>query len=99
MYNYTFGIGDISNVPKTYLIAGSNDGTTWFPIQLASIATNPFGSTNFRPATSYLLANSSTIQILTSAAVPAGASVTTTAYSTSGNAYTYFRIIVNTIFN
>ena len=95
LYNYTFACGGTGNIPKNYLIAGSNDGTTWYPIQLASMASNPFGSTNFRPATSYLLANSSSIQTLTSAAVPAGVSVTTTSYFTSRNAYTYFRIISN----
>ena len=98
LYNYTFACASYDNIPRIYLIAGSNDGTNWYPIQLGSMASNPFGSTNYRPATSYLLANYTGTQTLTSVAVPAGVTVTTTSYSTSANAYTYFRIISNQSF-
>jgi len=95
LYNYTFATGNNSNnIPKNYLIAGSNDGITWYPIQLASMASNPFSAIS-TSATSYLLANSSSIQTLNVGG--SSASVTTTAYSTSGNSYTYFRIIANTL--
>jgi len=95
LYNYTFGCGgDFNNIPKIYLIAGSNDGTSWYPIQFVNMgATNPFNATY--TSGTYLLANYTGTQSLIAGAT---ATITTTAYSTSGNAYTYFRIISNVSF-
>ena len=95
MYSYTFACGGFPNLPQTYWIVGSTDGTNWYPIQSASMASNPL-NTNFTTCTSYLLANYNGTQTITGAST---ATVTTTNYSTSGNAYTYFRILCTVGFN
>ena len=107
MYSYTFACGGNAGLPQNYWIIGSNDGTNWYPIQNAIMAANPFGNTNngnnFATCTNYLLANSNATQTLTgSNGTGSGATtvnVTTTNYATSGNAYTYFRIISTVGFN
>jgi hypothetical protein len=97
LYSYNFGANSDApnNMPKTYFIVGSNDGTNWYPIQQASINTNPF-TTSGIPTSLPIIVNQSGAQIMSSAA--ASGTVTCTAYSTSANTYTYFRIIANTTF-
>jgi hypothetical protein len=87
MYSYQFATGFITaRLPKTYYIVGSNDGATWYPIQYGSGGTvTSTGTFTLVPST-----------IIVSAAGGQGfgsSSVTFTTYSTTTNAYTYFRLV------
>jgi hypothetical protein len=90
MYSYTWQSSGIAQQPKNYYIVGSNDGATWYPIQYAVGVTTPFTAAN-QLCSTYLLANSTSTQTIQGG--QAG-SFTTTSYSTSASAYTYFRLIV-----
>ena len=97
MNSYSFGYATYGNVPLTYYIVGSNDNSTWYPIQLCSaISANPIGTSSFISLTNYIMVNvSGTQQLISSAATVNG---TFTTFPTTTNAYTYFRIICMTIF-
>ena len=95
MSSYTFaGGGGFDNFPKKYWIIGSNDGTTWYPIQYASLTTNPVTS-GYQTCTTYILTNQSGTQSIQGGQTGLG---TFTAYATTTNAYTYFRILTTNIF-
>jgi hypothetical protein len=96
MSSYNFGCGNTLNVPKTYVIAGSLDGTTWFPLQSVNMgSTNPF-TTNFTSAISGpIMINGPTSQIMNGGF---SATLSCTNYTTSITAYSYFRIIVNSVY-
>ena len=92
--SYTGSCGfDGKQFPKIYYLIGSNDGTTWFPIQSANITTTPF-TTAYSACSNYLQVNFTGTQTLI--AGQAG-SVTTTSYSTSTQAYIYFRMVITHI--
>ena len=94
MQSYTFSCGGpVNQTPKTYYIIGSNDGTTWFPIQYVSMGSNPY-TTTFSTASTYITTNQSGSQNLVVGANTAV--LTCTTYSTTVNTYTYFRILVTT---
>ena len=94
--SYTFQVYNAGNLPKSYYIVGSSDGTTWQPIQSCLLATNPITSTNVK-CSNDLLVNFNGIQTLIG---NVSSAVTTTAYtSTTTTAYTYFRIIVTSLFS
>ena len=95
MYTYTFA-GTGTSLPKNYYIVGSNNGTTWYPIHYCQMAGYPLGTTGWLPYTSYITVNYTGNQTVTSSV--SSATGATTAYSTSTNAYTYFRLIVNNTF-
>ena len=96
MYSYSYTCYNQVGIAKTYYIVGSNDGSTWFPIQLATFpeATNPFTLPG-QSQTNFTLVNFNGIQSVTAGT---SASLTTTTYSTTTNAYTYFRVIATQIF-
>ena len=87
--SFAFGIGPnaypSTNTPKTYYIVGSNDGSTWVPLQFGN-----FTISAFTGASVFINMNTTGTQTLTSTMV---GSVATTAYSFTTNAYTYFRLI------
>jgi len=87
--SFALGIGPNqypnTNTPKTYYIVGSNNGTTWYPLQYGT-----FTITAFTALSSYININTTGTQTLTSTMV---GSVATTAYSYATSAYTYFRLI------
>ena len=85
--------GTIATFPKIYYLIGSNDGSTWFPLQFANITTTPF-TTTFSVSSNSLQVNVTGIQTLN--AGQAG-SVTTTSYATSTQAYMYFRMVITHI--
>jgi hypothetical protein len=85
--------GTIGQFPKTYYLVGSNDGSTWFPLQFANITTTPF-TAGYTVCSNYLQVNVTGTQTLT--AGQAG-SVTTISYATSTQAYMYFRMIITHI--
>jgi hypothetical protein len=93
MYSYNFASGNILNIPKTYVIAGSLDGTTWFPLQSVNMGvTNPFTISNVPATSPPILINGPTSQMMNST------TITCTNYTTSTTAYTYFRIIANSVY-
>lgn len=95
LQSYTYACGGYPNIPKTYYIAGSNDGSTWYPVQYVSMTTNPL-TANFQVCTSNLLVNYTGAQIIQGAQTGSGV---TTAYSTSTTPYTYYRFIGTSVFD
>ena len=95
MNNYTFATNSYTGHPKSYYIVGSTDGSTWYPIQYASMTTNPFTANN-QTAANYISVNQSGTQTITAGQIGSG---TFTTYSTSLNAYSYFRIVIVTTFS
>jgi len=90
MNSYIFSCGGAINLfPKTYIIVGSNDGTTWYPIQSVSFSGNPY-STILTSWQQSIIVNLSGPQTVTAQNT---VTATTTTYSSTTNAYTYFRII------
>jgi hypothetical protein len=85
MASYTCGCGAPNNFPSNYYILGSNDASNWYPIQHVVVGTNPFQSYNSL-LNSYITISSG------SQTVGSGV-LNTTSYSTSSNAYTYFRLV------
>ena len=94
MNSYAFACGARVQLPQTYYIVGSNDGTNWYPIQYVSFNTNAFTSDAIGPTTP-IVVNISGTQPVT---YHANATATCTTYSTTLTAYTYFRIIGVTLF-
>ncbi len=92
--SYTYGVGSFQAQPKTMYIVGSMDGSTWYPLQLHVLATNPF-TTNFTIASTYIIMNRTGTQTVTA---QTSAVLTTTAYSYTTQPFLYFRFIVNTNF-
>jgi hypothetical protein len=93
--SYSIGANDlIGRSPKTYYIVGSNDGSTWYPIQYCNFATIPFTATF--TTTSYITVNLSGTQSITAGQT---ASATTTTYTFTTNAYTYFRMVTTHLFS
>jgi hypothetical protein len=91
MKNYQFGVGNVQGqLPKTYWIVGSNDGLTWYPIQSASAAAATTTASNTL-VPSVITVNSTSTQTFGST------TITTTAYGTTTNSYTYFRLIGNSV--
>lgn len=91
MSSYQFGVSNPNNTPKTYYILGSNDGTTWYAIQYASATSQP-GSTNFVMLAGTIVVNSNSTQTW------GPTTLTTTTYTGTTNAYTYFRFLVTSVF-
>ena len=98
MYSYTFGVGNITIIPYSYYIIGSNDGITWYPLHQATFVTNPYSGAN----STYVHSSWSTPCLVnytgtqTIVGTQSG-SCTTTSYSFSTNAYTYFRLSIQNI--
>jgi hypothetical protein len=92
MYSYQLATAyNTSRLPKTYYIIGSNDGLTWYPIQYVS------GGTVTTTATYTLVP--SIITVNTAGTQSFGSStISTTTYSTTVNAYTYFRLVALTTY-
>ena len=96
LYSYNFACGTFAAIPKTYFIIGSNDGSTWYPIQSGSIGTNPF-TVDYTVATSApIIVNQSGSQTMTAGT---SGTLTCTTYTTNTTAaYTYFRLIGTSTF-
>jgi len=91
MKSYQFVTGNVQGqLPKTYWIVGSNDGSTWYPIQSASAAAATTTATNTL-VPGVITVNSTSTQTFGST------TISTTAYGTTTNSYTYFRLIGNTV--
>jgi hypothetical protein len=91
MKTYQFATGgQPSQLPKTFWIVGSNDGTAWYPIHFGSFSAQPSSTNNA------LIAGVVTVNA--SSSVVGSATLTTTTYSTTTNSYTYFRLIALTLY-
>ena len=91
MNSYLYEPIGYQHYSSSYLIVGSTDGSTWYPIQNAAVAAQPTTSNGQGLTSGYLTVNYTGSQALTSSTVTT--TVTTTPYSTTTNAYTYFRMI------
>ncbi len=91
--SYQFATGfTVAQLPKTYYIVGSNDGSTWNPIQYgAGGAVTTTATNTLIPG--IIIVNSAGAQTFGSS------TITTTIYSTTTNAYTYFRLIMMSTYN
>jgi hypothetical protein len=97
-YYFTSTQGNGGNSPANYLIVGSTDNNTWYPISNCVSSSNLrtssiYPNTGFLPTATFLV-NYSGVQSSTGPG-----SLTTTKYSYTTNTYTYFRIIIMTIFS
>ena len=93
MDSYTFACADWHNLPQNYYIVGSNDGSTWHPLQYAMMPNSPL-TTNSARCSTYLSVNTTGTQSLTGTTT---VSVTTTAYSNATTPYTHFRILATNV--
>ena len=94
--SYTYGCGANGQVPKTYYIIGSNDNSTWYPIQSCVMSVNPL-TAFFTVCTTYIVVNQSGTQTIFGGQTGSGTFTTYPPYTTA--AYTYFRIILQTLWN
>ena len=101
LYSYSYGCGGYLNLPQIYYIVGSNDNSTFYPIQYVVMNANPLNKndnyvvSNFSTCSTYLLVNQSGIQTISGFIAATGTFVTYPQYTT--NTYTYFRIIATSI--
>jgi hypothetical protein len=94
--SYTYGCGARGQVPKTYYIVGSNNNSTWYPIQSCVMTVNPL-TAFFTVCTTYIVVNQSGIQTIFGGQTGSGTFTTYPPYTTA--AYTYFRIILQTLWD
>jgi hypothetical protein len=93
MTSYQFATSNIvAELPKTYYIAGSNDATTWYPIQ-AGAGGAVTSTATYTTVPGIIIVNSTSTQTFGSS------TIATTSYSTSTNAYFYFRLICLSNYN
>ena len=96
MTSYSFKAGGYWQWPKNYTIVGSNDGSTWYPIQTVSLPSSPAGTTNYATPTSTITVNQSGSQTMSTSGGSVIATCSTTTYTS--NTFLYFRLIATTIF-
>ena len=94
--SYTYGCGSFGQFPKTYYIIGSNNNTIWYPIQSCIMTTNPL-TANFTVCGTYIIVNQSGTQTIYGGQAGSGTFTIYPPYTTT--AYTYFRIIGQTLWD
>jgi len=80
-----------ANIPQNYYILGSNDGNIWNAIIYVTTSSLPSSSSGS------ILPSISTTSAVSNSAY-GNSNITTTLYSGSSNSYTYFRMVVTSIF-
>lgn len=101
LYSYSYGCGGYSNLPQIYYIVGSNDNSTFYPIQYVVMNANPLNKndnyvvSNFSTCSTYLLVNQSGTQTISGFIAATGTFVTYPQYTT--NTYKYFRFIATSV--
>lgn len=99
MESYTFGVANNTTCPYSYYIVGSNDGSTWYPLQQTTFISNPYS--NIAAATAVNASWSTPCLINYTGTQPivgtVSGSCATTSYAYSANAYTYFRLSVQNL--
>jgi hypothetical protein len=94
--SYTYGCGAFGQFPKTYYIVGSNNNATWYPIQSCIMTTNPL-TANFTVCGTYIIVNQSGTQTINGGQAGSGTFTIYPPYTTT--AYSYFRIIGQTLWD
>jgi hypothetical protein len=89
LYSYIFAVGSWQAQQKTMYVVGSNDGSSWYPLQLITLAANPF-TTDFSKAKTSIIMNYAGTQTITADTTQ---NATTTTYSYTTQTFTYFRFI------
>jgi hypothetical protein len=82
-----------ANIPKTYYLVGSNDGSTWYALQYVSLTTNPT-TTPYTTSSTNLLVNFTGTQTIQGNQTGSGSTIS---YPTSTTPFTYFRLILSAI--
>lgn len=95
LQSYRYACGGILHLPRVYYIVGSNDGSTWYPLQYVSMSSNPL-ITNFTIISSEIIMNYTGTQTIQGAVSTTGA---TTAYSYTVQPFQYFRIVINKVYS
>ena len=90
-YQFTSG-STMPQMPKTYYILGSNDGSIWYGIQYGTMSAAPV-STTFTTISNVI--NASTTY---SSSSYGSSTISTTTYGNNNNAYMYYRIIFTNLF-
>jgi hypothetical protein len=90
-YQFTSG-STMIQMPKTYYILGSNDGSIWYGIQYGTMSAAPV-STIFTTISNVI--NASTTY---SSSSYGSSTISTTTYGNNNNAYMYYRIIFTNMF-
>jgi hypothetical protein len=94
MYSYQFATGGtFTQIVKTYYIIGSNDNSTWYPIQYGLVNAQPVSSA------STLIPGTIIVNSASSQSFGTSTTITTTTYSTTTNAYIYFRLLTMSNFS
>jgi hypothetical protein len=88
--SYRYGCGGYGHFPQSYYIVGSNNGTTWYPIQSCVMSVNPL-TNNFTVCSTNIIVNQSGVQTIVGGQT--GSGTFTTYSSNTTTAYTYFRLI------
>ena len=96
MYSYLFYAGGYWQYPKSFTIVGSNDGINWYKLQTVTIPSTPAGTTNYASSSTYIIVNQSGSQNMPTSGGSAVFTCNNTSYST--NAYTFFRLVTQSIF-
>jgi len=96
-YSYTSGDAPLIRLPKQYYIVGSNDGSTWFPLQYVYMIVNPYAvSTAYKRAGNYMIINYTGNQTIFGDINGYG---NTISYPTSISQYNYFRLVIQTTYS
>jgi hypothetical protein len=107
MASYNLACGGFNNMPRIYYIVGSNDGSSWYPVQKGEMSSNPL-SGNFQTFNSAIKLDQSGTQAIQGTQY-ANASTgvfsdpmstgsgTFTTYSTTTTAYSYYRMIATAV--
>ena len=90
--------GSTNQLPKTYYILGSNDNTNWYGIQNVSINTLPTTAARTLINTS-IPVSTTTYTIPNYGGTGASYTLTSTGYIGASNTYSYFRMVITSIFS
>ncbi len=93
LQSYSYACWGVATLPKEYYIVGSNDGSTWYPLQYVLMSINPCNAT-FTACSTYIQMNYTGVQNIIGNLTGSGM---TTAYSYTTGTYTYFRMIVRSL--
>jgi Chaperone of endosialidase len=97
MASYSFSCGSFNNLPRVYYIVGSNNGTTWYPVQYAEMASNPLQYDYTSMGSSIKLDQSGVQTVQSNETGYASGSGSFTKYSSTATAYSYYRVIATAV--
>jgi hypothetical protein len=91
----TVSANNTGNLPGTFYICGSNDGSNWYAIMNTTFAALPFASTTTQAFTPAYTIPSGSVSGSTSGG--GTGSINYTTYGNSFNSYSYFRFVVTNL--